>query len=52
MVISRTSVFAMPTIVLIRIGNTAARTVIIIFEIEPRPKSMIINGSSAISGVA
>jgi hypothetical protein len=42
----------MPTMVLIRIGNTAARIVMMIFDIGPRPKIMMIKGSKAISGVA
>ena len=35
----------MPTMVLIRIGNTAAKIVMMIFEIEPRPNIMMISGS-------
>ena len=45
MVIKRLSVLAMPTMVLIRIGNTAARMVMMILDTEPKPNSMMISGS-------
>ena len=51
-VIKRLSVLAMPTMVLMRIGNTAASTVMMIFDTEPKPNIMMISGSRAISGVA
>ena len=52
MVMRRLSVLAIPVMVLIKIGKTAARMVMMIFDRGPRPKSMMIKGSNAISGVA
>ena len=52
MVIKRWSVLAIPIMVLIKMGNTAAKTVMMIFEIAPRPNIIMISGKSAISGVA